>query len=103
MKLEAPGLHEITLEHAIAVCLVDPGAKDEGDTHQENHVVEVHRTLDCKVAESPYLACQLSVFDDWQRITGVPGMVFEGLWRMQNSTVNAKRRTIYTGLGPLVE
>ena len=45
----------------------------------------------------------LSVFDDRQLITGVPRTMFEGLRRTQNSTVNAKRRRVYTGSGPLVE
>ena len=96
-------LHETTLELAVVVYLTDLGAKDEGDTHRENHIVEVRRALDREVTESPYLARQLSVFDDQQPITGVPRMVFEGLRRTQNSIVNAKRRTIYTGSGPLVE
>ena len=30
----------------------------------------------------------------------VPGTVFKGLPRMQNSTVNTKRRTIYIGSSP---
>ena len=45
----------------------------------------------------------VSVFDDRQLVTGVPWTVFKGLWRTQNSTVNAKRRTIYTSSNPLVE
>ena len=96
-------LHETTLELAVVVCLVDLGAKDEGDTHQENHVVKVYRALDCEVTESPYLACQLSMFDDRQPIMGVPRIVFKGLQRTQNSIVNVKRRTIYTGSSPLVK
>ena len=91
------------MELAIVVCLTDPGAEDEGGFHRENHVVEVRRAFDHEVIESPYLARQLSVFDDRQLITGIPEMMFEGLQRMQNSIVNAKRRTIYTSLGPLVE
>jgi hypothetical protein len=43
---------------------------------------------------------QLSVFDDRQLIAGLPGTMFEGPRRTQNSTVNAKRRMIYTGSGP---
>jgi len=54
----------MTLELAVVVCIVDPGAKDEGGTHRENHIVEVRRALDREVTESPYLAHQLSVFDD---------------------------------------
>ena len=70
----------MTLELAIVVCLVDLEAKDEGDTHRENHIVEVRQALDREVTESPYLARQLSVFDDRQPITVVPRTVFEGLW-----------------------
>ena len=47
----------MTLELVVVVCLADPGAEDEGGTRRENHVVEVRRALDRKVAESPYLAC----------------------------------------------
>ena len=71
----------MTLELAVVVCLANPGAEDEGGSHRENHVVEVRRALDRKVAESPYLARQLSMFDDWQLITGLPRMMIEGLWR----------------------
>ena len=95
MKLEAQVLHEMTLELAIVVCLIDPGG--------ENHVVEVHRALDRKVTESPYLVCQLWMFDDQQLIMGLPKTMFEGLWCMQNSTVTAKRRMVYTGLDPLIK
>jgi hypothetical protein len=56
-------------------------------TRRENHVVEVYRAPDREVTESPYLARQLSVFDDRQLATGVPGAMFEGLRRTQNSTV----------------
>jgi len=38
----------------------------------------------------------LSVFGDRQHVTGLPEMMIEGLWRMQNSMVNAKT-SIYTG------
>ena len=96
-------LRETTLELVVVVFLADLGAEDEGDTRRENYVVEVRRDLDREVVESPYLARQLSVFDDWQPITGIPRTVFGGLRRMQNSIVNAKRRTIYTGSGPLIE
>ena len=91
------------MELAVIVCLADPGAKDEGGTRQENHVIEVRRALNCEVTESPYLARQLSIFDDRQLITGLPETMFEGLQRIQNSTVNAKKRTVCTGSGPLVE
>jgi hypothetical protein len=63
-KLEARDLHEATLELAIVVYLTDLGAKDEHSTYRENHVVEVCRALNHGVAKSPYLARQLSVFDD---------------------------------------
>jgi hypothetical protein len=36
-------------------------------------------------------ARRVSVFDDRQLVTEVPGMMFEGLRHTQNSTVNAKR------------
>jgi hypothetical protein len=39
---------------------------------------------------------RVSVFDDWQPVMGVPGTLFGGLRRMQNSTVNVET-TIYTG------
>ena len=81
----------MTLELAVVVYLADPGAEDECGSRRENHVVEVCRALYRKVAESPYSARQLSVFDDRQLITGLPEMMFEGLQRMQNSIVNAKR------------
>ena len=81
----------MTLELAVIICLADPGAEDEGGTRQENHVIEVRRPLDREVTESPYLARQLLVFDDRQLITGLPGTMFKGLRRTQNSTVNAKR------------
>ena len=71
------------MELAIVVCLTDLGAKDEGDTYRENHVVEVRRALDHEVTENPYLTRQLSVFDDRQPVTGVPGTVFGGLRRTQ--------------------
>ena len=70
----------MTLELAVVVCLADPGAEDEGDSRQGNHVIVVCRALDREVTESPYLARQLSVFDDRQLITGVLRMVFEGVW-----------------------
>ena len=90
----------MTLELTVVVCLVDPRAKDEGDTRRENHVVEVRRALDHEVAESPYLARQLSVFDDRQHVTGLPEIMFKGLRRTLNSTVNAKRQTILNWFGP---
>ena len=54
----------MTLELVVVIFLVDPGAKDEGGTHRENHIVEVRRALDREVTESPYLARQLLVFND---------------------------------------
>jgi len=42
----------------------------------------------------------VSVFDDRQLITRLPRTMFEGLRRTQNSTVNTKRQTIYTGSDP---
>ena len=96
-------LHEMTLELAIVVFHVDLEAEDEGGSRRENHVIEVHRALDREVAESPYLARQLSVFDDLQLVTRLPRTMFEGLRRIKNLIINAKRRTIYTSSGPLVE
>ena len=54
---------ETALELAIIACLTDPRTEDEGRSLREDHVVEVHRALGCKVAESPYLARQLSMLD----------------------------------------
>jgi hypothetical protein len=48
--------------------------------------------------EFDFLAITLSVFDDWQPIMGVPGIVFGGLWHMQNSMVNIEI-AIYTSSG----
>ena len=79
------------MELVIVIFLIDPGAEDEGGTRRENYVVEVCRALDREVTESPYLARQLSVFDDRQLITGLLGTMFKGLRHTQNSTVNAKR------------
>ena len=93
----------MNLKLAEVVHYADPGAEDEGGSHRKNHVVEAHRALDREVTESPYLTCQLSVFDNRQLIMGVPGTVFEGLWRTQNLRVNVKRRMIYTGSGPFVK
>ena len=90
----------MTLELAVIICLADPGAEDEGGSRRENHIVEVRQALDREVTESPYLARQLSVFDDRQLIMGVPKTVFEGLRRTLNSTVNAKRQTILNWFGP---
>ena len=53
---------EMTLKLAVVVCLADPRAEDENRSRREDHVIEVHRALGCKVAESPYLARQLSMF-----------------------------------------
>ena len=69
------------MELVVVICLADLGSKDEGDTHRENHVIEVRRALDHEVTENPYLTRQLSVFDDRQPVTGIPGMLFEGLRR----------------------
>ena len=52
--------------------------------------------IDRDYAESPYLARQLSVFDDRQVVIGLPRMMVGGLQYMQNSIVNAET-TIYTG------
>jgi hypothetical protein len=68
------------LELAIVIHLADLGAKDEGGSCRENHVVEVRGALDREVTESPYLVCQLSMFDDRQLVMGLPRMMFEGLW-----------------------
>ena len=71
----------MTLELAVVICLADLGAKDEGGSHRENHVVEVRRALIHEVAGSPNLARQLSVFDDRQLVTRLPGTMFKGLRR----------------------
>ena len=69
------------MELAVVVCLADLGAEDEGDSCRENHVIEVRRALDREVVENPYLARQLSVFDDRQLVAELPGTMFEGLRR----------------------
>ena len=96
-------LHEMTLKLAGVIHHVDLGAKDEGGSRHKNHVVEVRRALDREVVESPYLARQLSLFYDRELVTGLPETMFEGLRHTQNLTVNTKRRTVYTGSGPLIE
>ena len=53
--------------------------------------IMLSRSAELEVTENPYMARQLSVFDDRQLITGLPGMMLEGLWHTQNPTVNAKR------------
>ena len=68
----------MTLELVIVVCLTNLGAKDEGDSHRENHVVEVRRALNREVVERPYLARQLSVFDDRQLVMGYPRRCSKG-------------------------
>jgi hypothetical protein len=40
--------------------------------------LEVHRALERNNAESPYLARQLSVFDDRQVVTRLPGTIVRG-------------------------
>ena len=57
-------LHETTLELVVVIYLVDPGAENEGSTYRENHVIEVRRALNHEVTKIPYLAHQVSVFDD---------------------------------------
>ena len=48
---------------AIAVSLADLGSKDKGCPRRKGHLeVEVRRTLEKKIVESPYLARQLSMF-----------------------------------------
>jgi hypothetical protein len=71
------------------------GSHRKKKTHGD---VEVHRALKCEFTESPYLVGQLSAFDDRQHITGLPGMVIDGLQHMQNLTMNVKTM-IYTGSG----
>ena len=93
-------LHETTLKLTGVVCGADLGAEDEDGSRCENHAVEVRRALDCEITESPYLARQLSVFDNRQLVTGLSEMMVGGLRHTQNTTVNTKRRTVYTGLGP---
>ena len=53
---------EMALKLAVVVRLADPRAEDENRSRREDHVIEVHRGLGCKVAEVPYLARQLSMF-----------------------------------------
>jgi lipopolysaccharide biosynthesis regulator YciM len=75
-SLKSRDLHEMTLELAVFIRLVDLGAEDEGGSRRKNHVVEVRRALDREIAKSPYLACQLSTFDDRQLVTGLPRTMF---------------------------
>ena len=48
----------------------------------------------------PTAKIMLSVFDDQQHVLGLSEMMVGGLRHTQNTTVNVKRRTVYTGLGP---
>jgi hypothetical protein len=57
--------------------------------------VEVCRAVDCELAESPYLAHQLPVFDDRQHIIGIPNTILDELRRIQNSAVNARDNDLY--------
>jgi hypothetical protein len=47
------------------------------------------------------------VFDDRQRVTGLPGMIVWGHWRVQNSMVNAERQRFilvrYVGITSYVQ
>jgi hypothetical protein len=45
-------LHEATLELAIVVRLIHPGAEDECSTRRENRVVEVRQALDRGVSKA---------------------------------------------------
>ena len=54
----------MTLELVVVVSRADPGAKDKGGSRQKNHVDEVNRALDHEVTKSPYVARQMSMFDD---------------------------------------
>ena len=83
------------LKLATVIRLADPGAKDEGGTRQENHVVEVHRALNREVASSPYLAHHLLVFDDRQLVMGVPGTMFRGLRCTKNLMVTQGNDDLY--------
>ena len=87
----------MTLELSVVVGNADPRAKDEGRSYRENYAVEVCQALDRKFTESPYLARQLSVFDDRQPVTGVPGTVFGGLRRTQELDDECKKTAIYIG------
>jgi hypothetical protein len=62
--LRQQDLHELALESTVVINYTDLGTKDEGQTHREDHVSEIRRALEREFAENPYLACQLSVFDD---------------------------------------
>jgi hypothetical protein len=58
-------LHEAALWRAAVICRADLGAKDELRTRRENHVGdEARRALERKFVECPYLARQLSMFED---------------------------------------
>jgi hypothetical protein len=73
----------------------DPGTEDRRGSHGEDHVVKVCQALDREVAESPYLARQMSVFDDRQLIMGLPRMMTGKLRRTLNSVVNARDDDLY--------
>jgi hypothetical protein len=66
------------LEPAVTVSYTDPGTEDEGRTRQEDHVAEIRRALEREFTKSPYLARQLSMFDDRQLVTGLPRTIVRG-------------------------
>jgi hypothetical protein len=78
---------------------VDKDNPHEDEVDLADNVMLILRSLELSntiAPKSPCLARQLSVFGDRQLALGVPEAMFEGLRRMQNSTVNAET-TIYTG------
>jgi hypothetical protein len=63
--------------------------------------LEVYRALECNCAKSPYLARQLSVFEDQQLIMGVTQD--DGRWASVYAELDGKhKRVIYTGPGRCV-
>jgi hypothetical protein len=85
----------VTLELVVVIRRADPGTEDGSGSRGEDHVVKVRQALYHEVAESPYLARQLLVFNDRQLITRLPGMMTSGLRRTLNSVVNARDDDLY--------
>jgi hypothetical protein len=68
-------VREVALEHVFIASHADLGAKDEGGACHEDHVVEIAAVSNMNSPKVPYLARQLSVFDDRQLVTGLLGTI----------------------------
>ena len=64
---------EMTLKLAVVVRLADPRAEDENRSRREDHVIEVHRGLGCKVAETPTWRASCRCFTTDSLPRGYPG------------------------------